>query len=91
MTDILVKPIELTTTANDLRTHAKKLQAALDAVDAAIKSLGPNSFQGNRADALQAHYNRLREKIYQFKPMIDHFANDLDDAALRFSNADKPQ
>ena len=89
MAEILVKPTDLSHTASEIRTHAKRLQAAIDAVDADIRALGPGSFEGARADALRARYGKIREKIYQFKPLIEHFAKDLDEAATRFSAADK--
>ena len=89
MADILVKPPELRLTATDLRKSAKNIQNAVDSVDAAIKQLGPSRFEGARADASRARYNRLRDAIYRFKPLIDTFATDLDDSAARFSAADK--
>jgi WXG100 family type VII secretion target len=88
MVEILVKPPELKAAANDLRAHAKRLQAAIDAVDADMRSLGPGVFEGERADALRTRYNKIRDKIYKFKPLIDHFAKDLDEAATTFTNAD---
>ena len=89
MADILVKPPELRLTATDLRKSAKNIQNAVDSVDAAIKQLGPSRFEGARADALRARYNRLRDAIYRFKPLIDTFAAELDDTASKFSAADK--
>jgi len=88
MAEILVKPPELRQAANDLRAHAKRMQAALDAVDTDMRSLAGN-FEGMRAEALQTRYNKIREQIYQFKPLIDHFAKDLDEAATRFQAADR--
>ena len=89
MTDILVKPPELRLTATDLRKSAKNIQNAIDSVDSDIKQLGPSRFEGARADALRARYNRVREAIFRFKPLIDTFAAELDDTAARFSAADK--
>lgn len=88
MAEILVRPPELQQAANDLRAHVKRLQASLDAVDAEIRSLSGN-FEGMRAEALQARYNKIRDQIYRFKPLIDHFAKDLDEAASRFAAADR--
>jgi len=87
MAEILVKPPELKLAANDLRAHAKRLQQALDSVDADIHSLN-GRFEGERANALQARYSKIRERIYQFAPLIMHFAKDLDEAATRFQAAD---
>jgi len=88
MAEILVKPTELRQAANELRSHAKRLQAALDAVDAEMRSLA-GKFEGQRAEALQSRYNKIREQIYRFKPLIDHFAKDLDESATRFTAADR--
>lgn len=87
MAEIRVEPLKLEQAANELRNHAKRLQTALDAVDAEIRSL-PSKFKGQRAEALQSRYNKIREQIYRFKPLIDHFAKDLDESALRFRGAD---
>jgi WXG100 family type VII secretion target len=89
MAEILVKPPELRLTAADLRRAAKAIQTAVDSVDSSIKQLGPSRFEGSRADTLRAHYNKLRDAIYRFKPLIDAFANDLDNSAARFESADK--
>lgn len=91
MAEILVKPSDLTTTASEICSHAKRLQAALDAADAEMRVLGPGNFEGDRADALRARYNKIRERIYQFKPLIELFAKDLDEASARFSAVDKAE
>lgn len=91
MVDILVRPPELRQIAEDLSSHAKKLQDALDTVDNEIRALGGSTFVGMRADALRAHYSKILEKIYQIKPLINHFASDLNEAASRFEAADKGQ
>jgi WXG100 family type VII secretion target len=89
MSEILVKPAELKQVSNDLRKNAADIQRSIDAVDAIIKALGPSRFEGARADALRSRYARIREQIYNFKPLVTKFANELDNAATRFSAADK--
>ena len=91
MAEILVKPPELQAAALDLRKNAKDIQACIDTVDSAIQSLGPSVFEGERADTLRSRYSKLRDRFYSFEPLIDAFANDLDQAALRFIAADKPK
>jgi WXG100 family type VII secretion target len=91
MAEILVQPPQLKQSATDLRKNANDIQRAVNAVDAAIKALGPSRFEGVRADTLRANYQRLRDRIYSFKPLIDAFANDLDQAATRFEAADRPK
>lgn len=89
MAEILVKPIDLLNAANDLRAHAKKMQEALNAVNNEIQSLGIGRFEGERANSLRARYNRIQEQINRVKPLIDHFAQDLEDASARFRAADR--
>lgn len=89
MAEILVKPPVLRVTATDLRKAAKIIQTAVDSVDSTIKQLGPSRFEGVRADTLRSRYNKLRDAIYRFKPLIDHFANDLDKSAATFEAADR--
>lgn len=89
MAEILVKPAELKSAANDLKKNAADIQRCVEAVDAIINTLGPSRFEGARADALRGRYQRLREQIYSFKPLVTRFAMELDEAAARFSAADK--
>lgn len=89
MTEILVKPADLKLSATDVRKSANTIQHAVDQVDAAIKELGPTRFEGVRADTLRGNYQRLRDKIYGFKPLIDAFATELEQAASRFEAADR--
>jgi WXG100 family type VII secretion target len=89
MSDILLRPPQLRTIADQIRQHAKTVQQAIDAVDAKIKSLGPNRFEGIRADALRAHYKSNRDKFYNFKKILDNFAAELEASAIRFETADK--
>jgi WXG100 family type VII secretion target len=89
MSEILVKPAELKQSSTELQKNARDIQTAIDHVDAAIKALGPSRFEGVRADTLRGNYQRLRDKIYSFKPLIDAFAADLEQAASRFEAADR--
>ena len=89
MAEILVKPPELQAAAVDLHKDAANIQACIDTVDATIKALGPSVFEGVRADTVRNRYNKMRDRFYSFKPLIDAFANDLEQAALRFQAADK--
>jgi WXG100 family type VII secretion target len=89
MSEIRVEPAKLKLSASDLRKNARDIQTAIDNVDGAIKALGPSRFEGMRADTLRGHYQRLRERIYSFRPLIEAFSNDLDQAATRFEAADR--
>ena len=89
MSDILVGPGQLRTTADQIRQRAKAVQAAIDTVNSQIKALGPSKFEGSRADTIRARYSRNREKFFNFKPMLDKFATTLQEAAARFEAADR--
>ena len=89
MSDILVGPPQLRSTADQIQQRAKTVQTAIDSVDATIKGLGPSKFEGSRADTLRARYNQSRQTFYNFKPILDKFAGVLLEAAARFEAADK--
>jgi len=89
MAEIFVRPTDLRQAANDLREHAKKIQDALNAVDIEIQSLGIGRFEGGRANSLRDRYTKIYEQINHFKPLIEHFAKDLDKSATSFSAADR--
>jgi len=91
MTDILIRPAELRQTSEQLRAGAKKIGAALQAIDQEILSLKGDKFMGNRANAVQAHYAPKREALLKAKELVAHFAEDLLEAATRFEQSDKPE
>ncbi len=89
MTDILVRPPEMRDRANQMRQSAKTILNAVQQVESIMKALGPSRFEGVRAANLMSRYNRTRDKLFNFKPFIDKFGNELDVAAGRFESADK--
>jgi len=91
MTDILVHPQELRQISEQLRLSAKKVGVALQAIDNDILSLKGDKFLGNRADTVQAHYAPKREALLQAQNIVIHFADDLQNAATVFENADRGQ
>jgi len=84
-----IHPPVLRNTSAQLRTEANKVQGCIDEVDSIIKSLGSSVFAGNRADAVRSRYTSLRASFYNFKPFLEKFALELDDAANRFEAADR--
>lgn len=88
MTQILVQPPQLRQTAEQLRTHAQKIDQALCAIDDDIRSLKGHHFLGQRADAVQAHYAPKRGALMVAKNLVMHFANELQVAANVFERAD---
>jgi len=89
MAEILVRPSELRQASDQLRASAKKLGAALQAIDQEMLSLKGDKFMGNRANAVQAHYAPKREALLKAKEIVAHFAEDLQTAASNFERADK--
>lgn len=89
MTDILVRPKNLKTTANELRSSAVKILTALKAVDQIIRSLEPVKFEGARATQFRSRYRSLNEKLLNSPQVIQRFADDLVKAANIFEKYDK--
>lgn len=89
MTDILVKPATLRSTASQIREHSRHVQQALDAVDQIIHELEPVRFEGHRASALRLHYRRRRSAIFRAPALVKEFAAHLEEAAARFEAADR--
>ena len=89
MAQIKVIPQDLQSKAEQIRAHANRIQAAVDAVDADIKALGTSVFEGHRADELRTRYTQYRDYLTAFKPMAERFASELDLAAQKFIAADR--
>ena len=81
---ILVKPPQLRKSAAQLFQSAKTIQSCVNAVDQQIQALGPTVFEGRSADEIRTRYQRLREKVFSFKPLVDSFGKNLEGAAARF-------
>ena len=86
--EILIVPQDLEAKAGQIRDHAQKIQAAIDAVDADINALNASVFEGHRASELRTRYTRYRDYLTAFKPMLERFASELDMAAAKFRAAD---
>ncbi len=81
MIDILVKPEQLRQTARNLTDSARKIRAALEAVDSAIRELGPSRFEGRRAAELRARHQRLYEDLLHAHKRILLLARRLEEVA----------
>jgi WXG100 family type VII secretion target len=88
MSQISVRPDHLNAIAQALRMHGQRIQTAIEAIDAEMRRLNADSFAGQSADVLHAHYQRLRQRLMTFSPMLTRFANQLDEAAAAFRRAD---
>lgn len=89
MSDILIRPQQLRQISEQLSAGAKKISAALQAIDDDIRSLKGDHFLGNRANAVQTHYSPKREALLKAKEIVAHFSEDLQSAATRFEQADQ--
>lgn len=91
MADILVRPDQLDADADSIRSHASRIQAAVEAVDAELQKMNPDVFSGHLADALRARYQQIRENMLEFAPFLERFATELNEAATAFRQADTTQ
>jgi uncharacterized protein YukE len=90
MTDILVRPQELRQTAQQLRASAKKISDATGSVGKVVLGSALSLvFSGNRASALMQRYRAKEGELAAFDDLVVKFANDLEQAANRFEQADK--
>ena len=89
MTEILVSPPILRSTAAGMRQRTVHIRQSLNTVDEVIRSLDPAVFEGNRATSLMAHYRAMRERILHWPSVLDQFSTDLANAADLFEKADK--
>lgn len=88
MIEILVRPPELRTTAEQFGSSAQKIDRALHAIDQAMNSLKNQQFMGNRADTLHSHYLSKRDALLHAKTLVVGFSSDLTTAADIFERAD---
>ena len=88
MSNILVKPPQLREYSMNLKASAKTVQSCIDAVDAAMMSL-QGRFEGVSADEIRGRYLQVRERVQEFRPLIEKFGNELETTADRFERADK--
>ena len=89
MSQIFVRPTELKKAASEMRSHAQRIDQALDAIEEILISLRGEKFLGHRADAVQAHYSQKKELFVQAEKLVLSFAADLDVAATNFEKADR--
>ena len=91
MPNILVQPQQLRQTAEQLRSHAQKIDQALHAIDNDIRSLKGHHFLGRRADTVQAHYAPKRDALLNANELVLRFSEELKTAASTFEHADQIQ
>ncbi len=88
MSEILVKPPQLRESSGNLKTSANTIQGCVEAVNSALQSL-QGRFEGMSAEEIRSRYARAYERIQDFKPLIDKFAQELEVTAERFEKADR--
>ena len=86
---ILITPEEVTNVAESIKAHATVINNSVEQVDQAIKSIIPARFEGRSADEINQRYHATRDKVFNFKPFLDSFANNLIDIANRFITSDR--
>ncbi len=91
MPEILVKPAELDSSADQIRSSAARIQQAIEAVDAELQRMSGERFSGHRAEALRARYQAMRQTLMSFAPLLTGFGTVLNEAAAEFRKADTPQ
>ena len=89
MSNILVRPPQLRSTAETIRQKARTLRTTLEKVDQILKGLGADQFEGARAATLRSRYSQTRAKIVNAPGVIETFAKELDTTAQIFEKADK--
>lgn len=89
MTDILVKPFELRQAAQQLRASAKQIQTAIDALSTVMQSVMAGRFEGQRAATLFGRYRSKRLTLLFTASLVSRFAQELEDVAARFEQADR--
>ncbi len=85
---IRIVPQQVEGNADEIRAHAARIQAALDAVDSQIQSMNESVFSGNLATQLRARYANTREAIMEFPVLLNRYAEMLDRAAAAFRRED---
>jgi WXG100 family type VII secretion target len=88
MAQIIVRPNQLNSTAEDIRAHIVRIQAAVDAIDVEMRRLTPSHYSGQTAQALRTHYGALQNRLLAFGPALSRFAKQLDELATLFRQAD---
>jgi uncharacterized protein YukE/surface antigen len=89
MSDILVTPPVLRSTASQLRDHALRVRQFLQKADTDIQALAPVRFEGNRANGLRTRYRSTREKIFTWPELLARFSVQLVEIADVFEKADR--
>ncbi len=89
MSNILIRPPQLRSTAETLRQKSKLVRTALEHVDKLLNELKADRFEGARAAALRSRYAARRDKIFQAPQLIEKFAQELETTAQVFEKADR--
>lgn len=90
MTDILVRPQELRQAVRQLHASAIKISGATEDVGKVVLGSALRLvFSGNRATVLTRRYLSKASELAAFDELVVKFANDLEQAANQFEQADK--
>lgn len=77
--------------ANTIANSASRVQDAVNAADNEVKSLGPDRFMSEAAEAFRQTYNRLTPQLKEAYENLVVFQKKLLEAADDIENAARPQ
>jgi len=89
MSDILVRPNQLRSTAGNLRTSASSIMNSIQRVDLNLNGLSAQIFEGISANVLQANYQTKRESVLNLFSSVLFLAEELEKIASFFESADE--
>jgi WXG100 family type VII secretion target len=88
MAPIAVNPEQMRIIAAALRAHSRRIQSAVESVEAEMARLSADQFSGQRAEDLRLRFQAARQRLAQYASMLNKFADQLDEAAEAFRRAD---
>jgi surface antigen len=89
MEKILVKPTQLRSNAQTLRSKAKTIKASLEQVEKVVRVLDDMKFSGIRASSIRTRFFKQHVQLISASSFIYTFAKDLEESASIFERADK--
>lgn len=88
MAPIAVNPEQMRIIAAALRTHSRRIQSAVESIEAEMARLSADQFSGQRAESLRLRFQTAQQRLTQYAAMLNKFADQLDEAAEAFRRAD---
>lgn len=89
MSTIQVKPAQLRSIADQITAKARLIHSAVNSIDKNVNSLNEITFTGNRAVSLKMQFSKLRPELDSASTLLKNFAQELENCADIFEEADK--